>query len=49
MICRFLNASTADGYNPYRITRAGIDWEVMTRTTRGPTSATGATIRLFIS
>ena len=21
MICRFLNASTADGYNPYRITR----------------------------
>ncbi len=24
----FLNASTADGYNPYRITRAGIDWEV---------------------
>lgn len=29
MICRFLNASTADGYNPYRITRAGIDWEVV--------------------
>ena len=28
MIARFLNASTADGYNPYRITRAGIDWEV---------------------
>ena len=24
----FLNASTADGYNPYRITRAGIDWEI---------------------
>ena len=24
----FLNASTADGYNPYRITRRGIDWEV---------------------
>ena len=24
----FLNASTADGYNPYRITRAGIDWEL---------------------
>ncbi len=24
----FLNASTADGYNPYRITRQGIDWEV---------------------
>lgn len=29
MICRFLNASTADGYNPYRITRGGIDWEVV--------------------
>jgi len=28
MICKFVNASTADGYNPYRITRNGIDWEV---------------------
>ncbi len=28
MIAVFLNASTADGYNPYRITRAGFDWEV---------------------
>ena len=28
MIAVFLNASTADGYNPYRITRGGIDWEV---------------------
>lgn len=28
MIDIFLNASTADGYNPYRITRADIDWEV---------------------
>ena len=27
MMCKFLNASTADGYNPYRITREGIDWE----------------------
>ena len=24
----FVNASTADGYNPYRITDHGIDWEV---------------------
>ncbi|WP_231631451.1 hypothetical protein [Halolactibacillus sp. JCM 19043] len=24
-----MNASTADGYNPYRITKAGIDWEVL--------------------
>ena len=29
MICKFANASTADGYNPYRITRDGIDWEVI--------------------
>ena len=28
MVCKFVNATTADGYNPYRITRAGIDWEV---------------------
>ncbi|WP_372794091.1 hypothetical protein [Pontiella sp.] len=28
MVCKFVNASTADGYNPYRITRNGIDWEV---------------------
>lgn len=27
-IAKFLNASTADGYNPYRITRNGIDWEI---------------------
>ncbi|MGQ1787668.1 MULTISPECIES: hypothetical protein [unclassified Saccharicrinis] len=27
MITKFVNASTADGYNPYRITREGIDWE----------------------
>jgi hypothetical protein len=27
MITKFLNASTADGYNPYRITSEGIDWE----------------------
>jgi len=28
MICTFLNATTADGYNPYRVTQNGIDWEV---------------------
>lgn len=28
VIAKFLNATTADGYNPYRITRAGIEWEV---------------------
>ncbi len=28
MICTFLNATTLDGYNPYRITREGIEWEI---------------------
>lgn len=28
VIAKFVNASTADGYNPYRITQEGIDWEV---------------------
>lgn len=27
MILKFLNATTFDGYNPYRITKNGIDWE----------------------
>lgn len=27
IIAKFVNASTADGYNPYRITREGVDWE----------------------
>lgn len=27
MICRFLNATTADGYNPYRLTKQGFEWE----------------------
>lgn len=28
MVSKFLNATTIDGYNPYRITTDGIDWEV---------------------
>ncbi len=28
MISVFVNASTSDGFNPYRINRHGIDWEV---------------------
>ena len=28
IIAKFVNASTIDGYNPYRITKDGIDWEV---------------------
>lgn len=27
IIAKFVNASTPDGYNPYRITKDGIDWE----------------------
>ena len=28
MVAVFLDATTSDGYNPYRISRDGIDWEV---------------------
>lgn len=28
MMSVFLNATTVDGYNPYRVSRDGIDWEV---------------------
>jgi hypothetical protein len=27
-VAKFVNASTVDGFNPYRITRDGVDWEV---------------------
>jgi hypothetical protein len=29
MIFKFLNASTFDGYNPYRVTKDGFDWEAI--------------------
>jgi hypothetical protein len=29
MIFKFVNASTFDGYNPYRITKDGFDWETI--------------------
>jgi len=29
IICKFVNASTVDGYNPYRITKDGFEWEVL--------------------
>jgi len=29
IIAKFLNASTADGYNPYKVTSEGIDWELI--------------------
>lgn len=28
MIARFVNASTADGHNPYRLTKEGFEWEI---------------------
>ena len=28
VVAKFVNASTADGFNPYRLTSDGIDWEV---------------------
>ncbi len=29
MIAKFLNATTFDGYNPYRVTKDGFDWEII--------------------
>jgi len=29
MIHKFLNATTFDGYNPYRVTKGGFDWEII--------------------
>ncbi|MEO0571556.1 MAG: hypothetical protein AAF039_07600 [Bacteroidota bacterium] len=29
MILKFFNASTFDGYNPYRVTKGGFDWEII--------------------
>lgn len=29
MISKFLNATTFDGYNPYRVTKDGFDWETI--------------------
>jgi len=29
MIYKFLNATTFDGYNPYRVTKDGFDWETI--------------------
>ncbi len=39
VIAKFVNASTVDGFNPYRITREGVDWEVLD--TRDPWSGIG--------
>ncbi len=45
MISVFVNATTADGYNPYRVTRDGIEQEARRLKIPGPTSATGAITR----
>ncbi len=29
MLLKFFNASTFDGYNPYRVTKDGFDWEII--------------------
>ena len=29
IVAKFVNASTVDGFNPYRITREGVDWETV--------------------
>ena len=29
IVAKFVNASTVDGFNPYRITRNGVDWETV--------------------
>ncbi len=29
IVAKFVNASTVDGFNPYRVTRDGIDWETV--------------------
>ncbi len=29
LVAKFVNASTVDGFNPYRITRDGVDWETV--------------------
>ncbi|MFT7699347.1 MAG: hypothetical protein ACI8S7_001173, partial [Candidatus Krumholzibacteriia bacterium] len=30
LVAKFVNASTVDGFNPYRLNREGVDWEVVT-------------------
>jgi hypothetical protein len=44
VIAKFVNASTVDGYNPYRITKEGIDWEVAARTVGAVSSGTAGAV-----
>ena len=45
MIHKFLNATTFDGYNPYRVTKGGFDWELLNQMILGHISDTGVTIK----
>ena len=45
MIFKFLNATTFDGYNPYRVFKDGFEWEEIEPDNPGRTSATGATTK----
>ncbi len=47
IISKFVNASTPDGYNPYRTMRNGIDWEAPDPETHGLILVIGAITRLF--
>ncbi len=47
MIHKFLNASTFDGYNPYRVTKDGFDWETIEPDNPWSYSVIGAIIKLF--
>ncbi|MBK8822678.1 MAG: hypothetical protein IPN58_08750 [Anaerolineales bacterium] len=48
MICTFLNATTVDGYNPYRITQNGSIGKFQSLKIPGRILAIGATIKLSI-
>ena len=45
MIHKFLNATTFDGYNPYRVTKGGFDWKLLNQMILGHISDTGVTIK----
>ena len=49
MIFKFLNATTFDGYNPYRVFKDGLNGRPLSRTTLGRTSGIGGITRSFTS
>ena len=48
MIHKFLNATTFDGYNPYRVTKGGFDWEIIEPNDPWSILVTGEIIKLSI-